>query len=291
MGRKPDKGASKFISKKRRSHPGKPHANKEKSDENGSRSPAAPERTEAETEYARKVRLEKNKGKHAKLSERRKLRFELERKATDAQLRTDAAPLLWKLYREWAGERLTDVEATAEKWSDATILSVGDVSSTSLVDVVRNAAGGDYGISSDWVKGTTPGVAALVLAASAVRAVQLAPSLYDGTPVAKLFSKHLKVDEQRSWLQKHSRKSLVRSAVGTAKRVHMLCDAGHLTMAHTKVIVIDCQRDAKKQNILDMSGPRNELFSYIHDHVRPLLKESKLKIVIQVPLEDEQAIK
>ncbi len=254
-------------------------------------SPAAPQLTEEELETLRQQRLVKNRSKHAKLSEKRKNRFERDRLAADHQLRVNAAAFLWKLYREWVGDRLTDVEVSEEEWTNDIVLSVGDCTGQDLASIVKKAVGEDYATCPQWSRGAVPSVACIALASSAVRAVRLAKSLYDGAPVGKLFSKHISVDDQRTWLKKHSRKSVVKSAVGTSKRVHLLLDNNDLSLNFSTVIVLDCYRDSKKQNILDMQGPKEELFSLMHEHMRSFLKQKKLRIVVYVPKEDsaEQA--
>lgn len=244
--------------------------------------PGPPQFTEEELARFRVKRLEKTGGKASRLRAKRKKRFEEDRARADARLRTDAASFLWDTYRAWAGDRLTDVEASAEKWDDSVVLSVGACPGESPISIVKRTIGADYAECEGWAAGV-PGVGCLLLAAGAVRAVRLAPSLYDGAPVGKLFAKHLKADAQSGWLKKNNRKTLVKTAVGTPKRVHTLIDSGDLTLDCTSVVFIDCNRDDKMQNILDMGGPRDQLCELLHVHMRPRMTAGKLKVVLHVP--------
>lgn len=244
--------------------------------------PGPPQLTEEELAALRAKRLEKTGGKAARLKALRKQRFEEDRARADERLRTDAASILWETYRAWAGERLTDVEATAERWGASVVLSVGSCADESPIGIVKRVIGEGYAASGDWTPGT-PGVGCLLLAGGAVRAVRVAPSLYDGAPVGKLFAKHLKADAQRAWLKKNNRKRMAKTAVGTPRRVHTLVDAGDLTLECTSVVFIDCQRDEKKSNILDMGGPRDQLCELLHVHLRPLMAKGKLKVILHVP--------
>lgn len=245
-------------------------------------------RMEVDHEQARQNRIKRNKVKTSRLRQLRKENYERMRRRADTQLRTNAAEYLWAKYRIWAKEKLSEVEATAEKWTKDHVISSDDAPGETILEVVRGVAGVDYSKCDEWSKESLPAVAAIVLASSGLRAAHLGPTLYDGGAVAKLFSKHCKVHEQAHWLKSYSKYGVIRSAVGTAKRVHQLCDEGHLTLDYTKVIVIDCKRAETTKNILDMPQPTDELFSFIHHYARPLINQGKLRIIVHLPPEENK---
>ena len=228
-------------------------------------------------------KAEKMAQRHAALKQKRKENYERDRLAADMRLVKQPAAFLWEAYCKWAEERLLKLGTENRKWSEDSVVSVAADSDMLLIDKVKEVVGRDYVERGAWKKGSLPGVACLALCPSALNAVSVAKSLYDGKPVGKLFTKHLALKEQRKWLAKNSKRSLVVSAVGTPKRVHDLCKENSLSLEYTTALVIDFGRNAKLQNILDMNEPRKQLFELIHDYVRPQLLNGELKIVLYVP--------
>ncbi|KAK0717075.1 U3-containing 90S pre-ribosomal complex subunit-domain containing protein [Lasiosphaeria miniovina] len=93
----------------------------------------------------------------------------------------------------------------------------------------------------------------IIVAAAGQRAADLVRSVrtfqQKGIPVAKLFAKHFKVEEQVAFLKK-TRTGI---AVGTPQRLIDLIDDGALSIEHLKRIVIDASHiDQKKRDITNM---------------------------------------
>lgn len=241
-----------------------------------------PQQTQQRTDSEKRNAM-RERQRNAK--KRRREMHHNDRQVSDEMLRSAPHHFLWNKYVQWAAHRLTSVEKTAEKWLPEHVTSVTIRDDLRLIEQVKEQIGPDYITQGDWKKKkpATPGVACVVLAPSAVRAVHLAKEVYDGRPVGKLFSKHIKIDEQREWLRRCCDKSLAPSAAGTARRVQRLVEEGTMTLAHTSVLVIDFSRDIRLRNILDIDATRVELFQFIHSMVREIVAERRMKILLYVP--------
>ncbi len=103
----------------------------------------------------------------------------------------------------------------------------------------------------------------IVISSSGIRSVevrrQLIPLKY---PIAKLFAKHFKVEEQVEML-----KSFMPLGVGTPNRLTKLADIGALNMDHIKLVVLDMHRDVKKCCILDLADVRDDLMLFYRKYL------------------------
>lgn len=216
---------------------------------------------------------------------RRRQMHERERELSDEMIRTSPARFLWEKYLEWAGDKLSSVEKKVDKWTQEHVVSVEERPDATLIQLVKEVVGPDYIAQGEWKKraNAVPGVACIALASSAVRAVHLGKSLYDGRPVGKLFSKHIKIEVQNEWLKRCCKDGLAPSAAGTAKRVQRLVEEGAMTLKHTSALVVDLHRDEKLRNILDFPTSREELFDFLHTHARPFIAEGRMKVVVFAP--------
>jgi U3-containing 90S pre-ribosomal complex subunit len=224
------------------------------------------------------------------VKQKRRVKFEEDRQNADSLLRSDPARFLWERYLAWASDKLSPLERDTDRWSSEdviTIFSEEGREDGSLIQAVKQVVANPYALASA-TKSGIPGICVLLVASSGLRAAHLSKSMYDGRPVGKLFSKHIKKEEQTAWLQKYATSAGAPSAVGTARRLHLLCDEGSLTLAPCTVFVIDMKRDAKTQNILDMSATRDELFEFIHVHLRPLVRSQQVKILLHAPVVSER---
>ncbi|KAM0195071.1 hypothetical protein ACHAPA_005666 [Fusarium lateritium] len=85
--------------------------------------------------------------------------------------------------------------------------------------------------------------------------------------IAKLFAKHMKVEEQVQFLEKHR----TGICVGTPARLMDLIDNGALSLEHLKRLVVDASHiDQKKRGVLDMKDTMMPLARFLS---RPDLKE------------------
>ena len=114
----------------------------------------------------------------------------------------------------------------------------------------------------------------LVLCGSAKRAVAVIREAKKiGAPVAKLFAKHIKVEEQVEALGwPHP------VGVGTPGRINTLFATGHLSTP--KVVVIDMVANVKKMTMLDSADTRKDLMELVERYLLPGLRKGEIKVCI-----------
>ncbi|KAI3459717.1 hypothetical protein Pfo_016380 [Paulownia fortunei] len=124
--------------------------------------------------------------------------------------------------------------------------------------------------------------ALLVISSSALRSLELLRELRCLTKechAAKLFSKHMKIEEQVSIL-----KNRVNIASGTPSRIKKLIDMEALGLSRLALIVLDMQKDVKGYSLFTLPQVRDEFWdlyrSYFH---RPLL-EGNLRLCLYGPV-------
>eukprot|EP00192_Tetraselmis_astigmatica_P013711 CAMPEP_0117678224 /NCGR_PEP_ID=MMETSP0804-20121206/17183_1 /TAXON_ID=1074897 /ORGANISM="Tetraselmis astigmatica, Strain CCMP880" /LENGTH=318 /DNA_ID=CAMNT_0005487597 /DNA_START=141 /DNA_END=1094 /DNA_ORIENTATION=+ len=117
----------------------------------------------------------------------------------------------------------------------------------------------------------------LVLAASAVAANNIVKKLRDPAfgCVAKLFAKHIKVEEQRKVLQSGP----VLLGVGTPNRVLKLCELEALSLDRLRLLLVDVQRDAKLLTLLDIQEVRSDFSKLFAEHCLRRFGALKLGLV------------
>ncbi|XP_031475714.1 protein CMS1 [Nymphaea colorata] len=118
--------------------------------------------------------------------------------------------------------------------------------------------------------------AVLIICASALRSLELLRGLRTLTRecrAVKLFSKHMKVEEQVSLL-----KSRVNIACGTPNRIQKLIDMDALVLSRLSVIVIDMHLDAKGYSLLTLPQVSLEFWDLYKTHFHGLLQGGKLRI-------------
>lgn len=101
-----------------------------------------------------------------------------------------------------------------------------------------------------------------------------------GGEIAKLFARHIKVEDQVAYL----RRTKVAAAVGTPGRLgKLLSDADAIsTSALTHIILDLSHRDAKKRCLLDIPETRDEVFRTVLGAPKILqgLKHQKIQLVL-----------
>lgn len=108
--------------------------------------------------------------------------------------------------------------------------------------------------------------AVLILCQSAIRCVELIrtiPECHKRCKVAKLFAKHLGIEDQKRYLSCNH----VEIAVGTPGRVAALIaeEKGNLQLQSLSLVVVDASwRDAKDRTIFLVPEVRADLFNLIH---------------------------
>lgn len=131
--------------------------------------------------------------------------------------------------------------------------------------------------------------AILIISTSALRSIELLRGLRLLTKechAAKLFSKHMKVEEQVSLL-----KNRVNIASGTPNRIKKLIDIEALGLSRLSVIVLDMHPDVKGYSLFTLPQVRDEFWdlykSYFHDR----LLQGSLRLGLYGPLSSGNELK
>jgi len=105
----------------------------------------------------------------------------------------------------------------------------------------------------------------LCVAHNTDRAVDLVKQMHAGlnVHVAKLFARHVKLDEQAAFLKANR----VGVAVGTPNRLLALVTGGHLDLTRLRAVVLDVTPDVKTFCLLTMPGVSADFFA-LWEHVR-----------------------
>ncbi|CAN4095944.1 unnamed protein product [Withania somnifera] len=131
---------------------------------------------------------------------------------------------------------------------------------------------------------TDPGQPALVvISLSALRSLDLLRELRPLTSecrAAKLFSKHMKIEEQASSL-----KNRVNIASGTPSRIKKLIDMEALGLSRLALIVLDMKTDAKGYSLLTLPQVRDEFWDLYRNyfHQRVLEGASRICLYDEIP--------
>eukprot|EP00250_Pteridium_aquilinum_P035709 c984_g1_i1 orf=78-800(+) len=118
----------------------------------------------------------------------------------------------------------------------------------------------------------------LILCSSATRCVELLKGIRGLTKAckpAKLFAKHIKVEEQVKALEEY-----VNIAVGTPNRVKKLIDIGALGLGFLEIVLLDMHEDAKGFTIFTMPQIKTDLLELCRAHFQQCALEGKLKFCL-----------
>ena len=89
------------------------------------------------------------------------------------------------------------------------------------------------------------------------------PEFSKGCRVAKLFSRHIKPEEQAESLAEGP----VCIAVGTPARIDKLLAMGALSLSRLRLLVLDVSRDAKLRCLLDIPETRRDTWQLWRGHL------------------------
>jgi len=119
----------------------------------------------------------------------------------------------------------------------------------------------------------------IVICKSGMRSVDFIRSIPDlqtkGFKIAKLFAKHLKIEEQVKHLQKYS----THIGVGSPNRIQHLIENGALRLDELKYVVLDwSNRDDKLQRLMEIKEIRADVIALLTKHIIPKIRNSSIKI-------------
>ncbi|KAF8077359.1 hypothetical protein N665_1043s0004 [Sinapis alba] len=123
--------------------------------------------------------------------------------------------------------------------------------------------------------------AVLVVSSSALRSLELLRGLHSLTkqcPALKLFSKHLKVEEQVSLLKKR-----VNIGSGTPSRIKKLIDIEALGLSRLDMIVLDMHTDVKGFSLFTLPQVRDEFWDLYKTCFHQRVLEGSLRICLYGP--------
>lgn len=112
-------------------------------------------------------------------------------------------------------------------------------------------------------------------AMGAIDMMRACPELNSRCPIAKLFAKHMKVEEQASIL----RSKPICMGAGTPSRLTKLVDDGVLLTGRLKWIVVDVRLDPKQRCIMDMPDVRDDWWALWEKHLGARV-ESGARVVL-----------
>ncbi|XP_031255867.1 uncharacterized protein C3orf26 homolog [Pistacia vera] len=131
--------------------------------------------------------------------------------------------------------------------------------------------------------------AVLIISTSALRSIELLRGLRSMTKechAVKLFSKHMKVEEQVSLL-----KSRVNFASGTPSRIKKLIDIEALGLSRLAVIVLDMQVDLKGYFLFTLPQVRDEFWDLYKNYFHQRLLQGDLRICLYGPIPEDNKLK
>ncbi len=102
------------------------------------------------------------------------------------------------------------------------------------------------------------------------------PEFHRGCPVAKLFSKHIKVEEQAATLGT----SQVCIGVGTPARLDKLFSMGALSASRLSLVVVDCFRDLKNRTLLDIPETRRDMWLLWRTHLAQRIADGHTRVAL-----------
>ncbi|XP_050220590.1 uncharacterized protein LOC126670906 [Mercurialis annua] len=124
--------------------------------------------------------------------------------------------------------------------------------------------------------------AVLIITTSALRVIELlrgVRSLTIQCHAAKLFSKHMKVEEQVTLL-----KERVNFASGTPSRIKKLIDIEALGLSRLDMVVLDIHTDVKGYSLLTLPQVRDEFWDLYKNYFHQRLLQGDLRICLFGPL-------
>jgi len=149
-----------------------------------------------------------------------------------------------------------------------------------LPNLVRRITPGVFR-SDDRESATNGAPVLLILCSGAKRATEIIKALRKlrGLRLGKLFAKHIKLKEHIETV----RNTAFPIAIGTPNRVERLLAMNALSLARTRVLLIDTFRNDKQMTVFDMRETSKDLLDVISKHVVPEVRSRK-KGEASVPL-------
>lgn len=96
----------------------------------------------------------------------------------------------------------------------------------------------------------------LIVTMSAIRATEIVASISNrlNCKIAKLFAKHIKIQEQIEYLNR----DIYPISIGTPHRLHKLLELGALSLSKTRIVILDTQVDQKQFSLFTLPGVKED---------------------------------
>lgn len=138
------------------------------------------------------------------------------------------------------------------------------------------AQAGAGNLQSIHPKGTPTLLLVSPAALGAIKLIKHCPAFHKACRIAKLFAKHIKIQEQQELLLK----SVVCIGAGTPNRIAKLADLEALRINNLKYIVLDTSLDAKQRTILDIPETRSDWWELFSKHLKSRLAKGQTKLAL-----------
>ena len=215
----------------------------------------------------------------AKKRRKRKKKEETVEKTIDGEKTSET---FWSSFCKAIEDKLTTLEMEDLAVEDEMFLTEPSVH-TGQVDLLSSYL---KVVLPDWSKliakidskSTSGAPGLLIITSAATRATDVVRATSDfrgSCKVIKLFSKHIKPDEQEKYLEKH----VVHVGVGTPNRICKLVKSGALKLSNLKSVILDWTwRDAKQRRLMDIPEIQLDLVTLLKDVILVRAHKGKTSI-------------
>jgi len=114
----------------------------------------------------------------------------------------------------------------------------------------------------------------VIVTMSAIRATEIVASISNklNCKIAKLFAKHIKIQEQIEYLNR----DVYPIAIGTPNRLHKLIELGALSLSKTRIVILDTQVDMKQFSLFTLPGVKEDFALLMEKYVAEEMDHIKL---------------
>ena len=229
---------------------------------NDSKKRAAPSNTSSSSSVSKKQRKHKRgaRGEQATL---------------DLSTSTKSCDFLFNLFTTVMGDKLTEIEKIEMYPTPARFYGTPDLTENAPTVIKRCITNCQTTLKKVFSEKPTKSPAVLFVTGSSNRACAIIKELSKSDlklPVAKLFSRHMKVNAQHDFLKK----TAYPIGVGTPNRLLKLLDLGYLSLSKTTLVVLDLSNDVKGYNLMSQIDTRGDAAVLLQRH---LLCNEKLQFV------------
>lgn len=123
----------------------------------------------------------------------------------------------------------------------------------------------------------------LIVSPSAIKATKIIKSIsskFQNCKIAKLFAKHIKVEDQIKMLSENA----YSIAIGTPNRLNKLIELGALNLTKLKIGIIDIAEDEKKFTLLSLKDVKDDFYKLIFSSIQNEIPRISFAFINQQPI-------